>query len=127
MPLSHLYSCQILSRDSQSNLNEDLMTFYERGFQQNSTIQVWLRFIIQCCKTHWGQTHACSIAHHEPLSIAYIFYHYTSIIMPLYKKIYIILLDNALQIYVCNQCIWLIKTKMFIEIKLKYEIRKYYL
>jgi len=97
LPLSHLYSCQILSRDSQSDLNEPLMTFYERGFQQDSTIEVWLRFITQCCKIV-GQPHACAIAYHEPLSIAYIFYHYTSIIMPLYKKIYIILLDNALEI-----------------------------
>jgi len=51
MPLSHLHSCQILSRDSQSDLNEHRMTFYERGFQQDSmNIEVWLRFITQWCK-----------------------------------------------------------------------------
>jgi len=53
-----------------------------------------------------GQTYARAIAQREQLSIAYIFYH-TSIIMLLYKKIYnMILLDNALEILcVCNQCI----------------------
>jgi len=29
------------------------------------------------------QTHTCAIAQREQLSIAYIFYHYTNIIMPL--------------------------------------------
>jgi len=45
-----------------------------------------------------GQTHACAIAQREPLSIAHIFYHYTSIITPLQRIYNIILLDNASEI-----------------------------
>jgi len=51
-----------------------------------------------------GQTHACAIAQREQLSIAYIFYHYTNIIISFYKRIYIILLDSVLEICVYNQC-----------------------
>jgi len=51
-----------------------------------------------CVARFMGQTHACAIAQREQLSIAYIFYHYTSIIISLYKRIHIILLDNALEV-----------------------------